>query len=76
MSSSRPLKIRSSADLARVRRLPEHLQNEERLRFVTRELCHRNKNLLAVVQAIANQIGSRSASLAEFKVGFPGRLQG
>lgn len=75
LSNHRP-KGRTAVHLARVRMLPEGLQSEERLRFVTHELCHRNKNLLAVVQAIANQIGARSASVAEFESSFSKRLQG
>lgn len=76
MLNNRQLKNGPPGDVARVRMLPDYLQNEERLRFLTHELCHRNKNLLAVVQAIANQIASRSASLAAFKVDFSERLQG
>ncbi len=60
----------------RIHTLPELMQREERLRFAARELGHRNKNLLAMVQAIARQIGSRSASLQDFQMDFSQRLQG
>ena len=56
--------------------LPEFMQREERLRFIARELSHRTKNQLAVIQAIANQIGSRSVSLKDFQTQFTQRLQG
>jgi len=55
---------------------PEFIENEERLRFIANELSHRTKNLLAVVQALAGQIGRRSASLREFQTQFSQRLQG
>jgi two-component sensor histidine kinase len=56
--------------------LPEQTQREERLRFTARELSHRSKNLLAMVQAIARQIGSRSACMNDFQMQFSQRLQG
>ncbi len=55
--------------------LPEQTQREERLRFIAYELHHRTKNMLAIVQAISNQIGSRSASLKDFQMQFSPRLQ-
>lgn len=55
---------------------PEQTRREERLRFIARELHHRTKNMLAIVQAISNQIGSRSASQEDFQMQFSQRLQG
>ena len=46
----------------RNRTLRDHIQREEQLRFVAHELSHRSKNLLAIIQAIARQIGLRSSS--------------
>jgi two-component sensor histidine kinase len=54
----------------------DFIENEERLRFIADELSHRSKNLLAVVQALAGQIGRRSTSLREFQTQFSQRLQG
>lgn len=51
-------------------------QREKRLRFIADELKHRTKNLLAVVQAVANQIGRRSGSVKEFQAQLFQRLQG
>jgi two-component sensor histidine kinase len=62
--------------ILRIDRLSEFIENEERLRFIAEELSHRTKNLLAVVQAIANQIGRRSESQKDFQSQFSQRLQG
>lgn len=62
--------------LGRIHSLPEFMKREERLRFAARELSHRSKNLLTIVQAIARQIGSRSASINDFQMQFSQRLQG
>lgn len=51
-------------------------QNEERINFLMRELSHRTKNSLAIVQAIARQTGARAANLAEFQAAFHQRLHG
>jgi PAS domain S-box-containing protein len=40
---------------------------EEHLALTTRELSHRTKNILAVVQAMVRQIGRRSNSFEEFE---------
>lgn len=40
---------------------------EEHLAFTTRELSHRTKNILAVVQAMIRQISQRAKSLPEFE---------
>ncbi len=56
--------------------IAECTQREERLRVIAYELSHRTKNLLAVVQAIADQIGRRSVSLKDFQTQFSRRLHG
>ncbi len=47
---------------------------EEHQRVLLLELAHRSKNLLAVVQSLANQTGQGSTSVEEFKRRFFGRL--
>lgn len=47
---------------------------EDRLRLLLRELTHRSKNLLAVIQAIARQTASRSQSMDDFLEAFSARL--
>ena len=56
---------RSHAALARV---------EEQQRVLLRELNHRIKNIVAIIQAIAQQSLRHSASWTEFEPGFMGRL--
>lgn len=48
---------------------------EQVLKTLLRELSHRSKNLLAIIQAIASQTARSSTSLDEFLVAFRGRLQ-
>jgi PAS domain S-box-containing protein len=48
---------------------------EEHLGFTLRELSHRTKNILAVVQALARQILRQSNSLAGFEARFSGCVQ-
>ena len=56
--------------------IPQSQLKEEELQFVVHELGHRIKNLLAVVQALANQTAQRSATVKEFQTVFSERLQG
>ncbi|MBV1700794.1 MAG: PAS domain-containing protein [Hyphomicrobiales bacterium] len=56
--------------------ITERRQHETHLRFLMRELTHRSKNLLAVIQAMARQTGGDSTSLDEFQARFSARLQG
>ena len=49
---------------------------EEHIHQLLRELTHRGKNLLAVIQAIASQTGRRSETIEEFQDSFTKRLQG
>jgi len=48
---------------------------EERQRILAAELSHRVKNILAVVQVLAGQSGSRATSVDDFLQAFRGRLQ-
>jgi PAS domain S-box-containing protein len=49
---------------------------EERINFLMREVTHRSKNLLTVVQAIAGQTGRTARTFDEFRTRFGDRLQG
>ncbi len=49
------------------RDITDRKKYEEHLALTTRELSHRTKNILAVVQAIVNQIGKRSNNFHEFE---------
>jgi two-component sensor histidine kinase len=53
----------------------DHRRTEETLRFAMRELDHRVKNTLAIVQSVADQTLRSSCSLPEFRQAFDGRLQ-
>lgn len=53
----------------------ERKQAEERQALLRRELSHRVKNILAVVQSVALLTGRRAESLDAFLQGFQGRLQ-
>ena len=46
------------------------------MQFIMRELSHRSKNLLAVIQAMARQAIASSPDLATFEKSFAERLQG
>jgi two-component sensor histidine kinase len=70
------VRLTNRLGFAQIHTMSDSLRREERFRFTARELHHRNKNLLAVVQAIANQIGSRSLSLKDYQEQFSQRLQG
>jgi PAS domain S-box-containing protein len=49
------------------RDITDRKKYEEHLALTTRELSHRTKNILAVVQALVSQIGRRASSFAEFE---------
>lgn len=49
-------------------------QSEAHLRVLLLELAHRSKNLLAVIQGIANQTAHSSSTVDEFTRRFSGRL--
>jgi two-component sensor histidine kinase len=58
-----------SADVA-VRR-----RHEEHVNFVMRELSHRSKNLLFIVQSMAKQVARQTDTFDDFWVGFSRRLR-
>jgi two-component sensor histidine kinase len=55
--------------------LDEIREREQRLNLLMREMAHRSKNILAVVQAIARQSLTQAGSLEEFGQSFSARLQ-
>ena len=57
------------------RDITEHKHWEEHTSLLMREITHRSKNLLAVIQAMARQSKVGSKTVAEFEVRFSGRLQ-
>ena len=60
---------------AAARDVSERKEDETQLRFLMRELFHRSKNLLAVIQAIARQTARYSGSTESFLEKFNARLQ-
>ena len=54
----------------------ERSDSEKQLRLLLRELTHRSKNLLAVIQAIARQTARQTATVDEFLDRFGARLHG
>ncbi|MBX6426198.1 MAG: PAS domain S-box protein [Variibacter sp.] len=76
--SSSPIRAEDGriVGLAAVHRdMTERRRYEEHLDFTLRELSHRTKNVLAVVQALARQIIRQSNSLAAFETRFSGCVQ-
>ena len=57
------------------RDMTENRENKEHLAFTLRELSHRTKNLLAVVQGLAHMIARRSDEIEDFEVRFRGCIQ-
>jgi PAS domain S-box-containing protein len=55
--------------------ITEHKRYEQHLRSLLRELTHRSKNLLAVVQGLARQTAESTDSMPEFNRRFAARLQ-
>lgn len=53
----------------------EQKQREQTLRTLLREVSHRSKNLLAIIQGIASQTGRYSDGIGDFLTRFRGRLQ-
>lgn len=50
-------------------------RREDALRMLLREVSHRSRNLLAIIQSIANQTGRYSGTVSQFLQRFRGRLQ-
>ena len=57
------------------RDMTENREYKEHLGFTLRELSHRTKNMLAVVQGLARMIARRSDDIDEFEVRFRGCIQ-
>ncbi|MBE7184797.1 MAG: PAS domain-containing protein [Methylobacterium mesophilicum] len=55
--------------------ITEQKQRERALHMLLREVSHRSKNLLAIIQSIATQTGRFSSSIDGFLNRFRGRLQ-
>lgn len=53
----------------------EQKQREQTLKVLLREVSHRSKNLLAIIQSIATQTGRYSETISDFLGRFRGRLQ-
>jgi two-component sensor histidine kinase len=53
----------------------EQRRREQTLKTLLREVSHRSKNLLAIIQGIASQTGRYSDGIADFLTRFRGRLQ-
>jgi two-component sensor histidine kinase len=49
-------------------------RHEEHVNFVMRELSHRSKNLLSIVQSMASQVARQTDSFDDFCAGFSKRL--
>jgi len=58
-----------------IRDISARKEHDRHLANVMRELTHRSKNLLAIIQAMARQTALRSDNLADFEARFSGRLQ-
>ena len=59
-----------------IRDVSAHRKREDHVRFLMRELTHRSKNLLAVIQAMARQSMVKDLPPEEFVRRFTDRLQG
>jgi PAS domain S-box-containing protein len=57
------------------RDITERKRGEEHIHLLMREITHRSKNLLAVIQAMARQSRVGSKTVADFETRFSGRLQ-
>jgi PAS domain S-box-containing protein len=57
------------------RDITERKRGEEHIHLLMREITHRSKNLLAVIQAMARQSKVGSKTVADFEARFSGRLQ-
>ena len=56
--------------------ITERKEAEEHIQFLMREMSHRSKNLLSVIQAIAGQTARSAGTLEEFETRFNQRLHG
>jgi PAS domain S-box-containing protein len=56
--------------------ITERKKSEEHVQFLMREMSHRSKNLLSVIQAIAGQTARTAGSIEEFEKRFILRMRG
>jgi PAS domain S-box-containing protein len=54
--------------------ITEHYRLHDRILMLMREVAHRSKNMLAIVQGVANQTAKGSYTVSEFIQKFTGRL--
>lgn len=66
---------RAARIIGTARDITERKRREQHVHVLLRELVHRSKNLLAVVQAMARQTAAGAPSLADFQRKFAARLQ-
>ncbi|ROT98480.1 chemotaxis protein CheB [Histidinibacterium lentulum] len=66
---------RTARVAALFRDVGERKKAEEQQDLLTRELSHRVKNTLAVVQALARQPGAEDLTVAQYREGFIGRIR-
>lgn len=69
---------RALAETAEVIAKREHelRLSDEHTQFIMRELSHRSKNLLAIIQSMARQTSRNSCNMAEFERRFEERISG
>jgi two-component sensor histidine kinase/integral membrane sensor domain MASE1 len=65
----------SAPSLALSAEVAERRRQEEHVDFMLHELSHRSKNLLAIVQSMANQVARRTDNFDDFFSGFSARLR-
>lgn len=51
------------------------MEQEQQLRLILRELAHRSKNLLAIIQSIARQTADQADDMKDFNTRFTARLR-
>ncbi|OAI25288.1 histidine kinase [Methylosinus sp. R-45379] len=66
---------RAARIIGTARDITDRKRREDHVHVLLRELVHRSKNLLAVVQAMARQTAAGAPSLADFQRKFAARLQ-
>lgn len=66
---------RAARIIGTARDITERKRREQHVNVLLRELVHRSKNLLAVVQAMARQTAAGAPSLEDFQRKFAARLQ-
>ncbi len=65
-----------AASSARARDITEIKRDDDQVHLLMREVTHRSKNLLAIIQAMARQTVKDSQTAVEFEGRFSARLRG